>query len=190
MEKNFVVKPTLDVVSYVTLVNNLAAQHFYSDGEYVPHVGLLNAMRLFYNHCVVESKFEGQIDHNSDSLDDITALATDDDFIEAFNAALKTTNRKLDFANAYSDAQAIINTRKSSIYHVAEILNNALNNIVDRIAPSLTQENIDNMAKIANEIAAGKPSAEALVEAYSKSQRMNQMLEVVRHRDQDETNNG
>lgn len=180
MEKNFVVKRTLDAVNYVMLVNDIASQHFYSSGEYVPHVGLLNSMRLFYNYCVVESKFDEKISHNSDSLDDIILLASDDDFIAEFNNALKATDRRLDFANAYLDAQDIVNTRKSSLHYAVELLGNALNAVVDRIAPSLTQENIDNIAKIANEIASGKPSAEALVEAYTKSLRMNQLFEVVR----------
>lgn len=180
MEKTFVVNTKLGAIDYALMVNDIASQYFYSDGEYAPQIGLLNAMRLFYNCCVKESKFDDVVSHTSDTLDDMEILATDDQFIEEFNKALVADKYCLDFANAFRDAMDIVNTKKTSFNHMAIMLKNAMESIVDRIAPALTQENIENIGTIARDISAGKVSAESIVEAYSKSERVQQLIETVK----------
>lgn len=180
MEKTFVVNTKLGAIDYALMVNDIASQYFYSDGEYAPQIGLLNAMRLFYNCCVKESKFDDVVSHTSDTLDDMETLATDDQFIEEFNKALVADKYCLDFANAFRDAMDIVNTKKSSLYQMVVLMKDAMNSIVDRIAPALTQENIDKVRAIAKDIADGKISAEAVVDAYAKSHRVEDLIDTAK----------
>ena len=45
-----VIKKDFSVVDYVSLVNGIVGEFFDSEtGDYQPHIGRLNVMRLFYN---------------------------------------------------------------------------------------------------------------------------------------------
>lgn len=49
MENTMVIKKDFSVIDYVSLVNGIADEFFDVNGEYQPHLGRLNVMRLFYN---------------------------------------------------------------------------------------------------------------------------------------------
>ena len=61
-ETKFSVKTELNVIDYVSMVNAIVSEYFDEDGTYTPHIGKMNAMRLFYNNCVTDSKYD--IEHN------------------------------------------------------------------------------------------------------------------------------
>ena len=114
MNTSFKVNTAFSALDYVVLVDQIAAQHF-DNGEYAPHLGLLNTMKIFYDNCVTESPLDAEIrnaENEISNLAAVTTLASNSDFIEAFNTALVTDCRKFDFANAYADAMKIVDNQK------------------------------------------------------------------------------
>lgn len=81
------VKTELGIIGYVSMVDEIVLEYFNADGEYQPHIGMLNAMRLFYNECVKESKFDEQLAHDNIDAMEMEALVADQEFIEAYNRA-------------------------------------------------------------------------------------------------------
>ena len=145
----------------------------FDNGEYAPHLGLLNTMKIFYDNCVTESPLDAEIrnaENEISNLAAVTALASNSDFIEVFNDALVTDCRKFDSANAYADAMQIVDNQKSSMWTLLNIAQNAMNGLVAKIAPALTPENLAAMQKIAKGITENTPTAEAVVKAYADSE--------------------
>lgn len=171
-----VVNTELNMIDYIVLVNEMVLEHFNDEGEYQPHIGMLNVMRLFYNSCVVESKFDNP--HDITDAMDMEIIVEDDDFLNAFNDALvgNVPGVRFDFANAYKDAMDIVETRKQSVGHIAGSIKKAISSILDTINPLLTDEHINKVTEIAKDVAGGKLSAEAIVDAYGKSKRFQQVI--------------
>lgn len=179
MEKNFVVDTRLDATNYTLVVANIASQYFFSNGEYAPHAGIINAMAEFYGRCVKESKFDDSISHEMTSLADVSVLAADDEFIEEFNKAVEFKIYQLDFANAFRDALDIVNTKKNSLNRAVEMIRCALSEFSDNVAPLMTEQNMANISAIAKDIQKGGTSAEAIVKEYINSGRAEEVLKRV-----------
>lgn len=113
-----VVETKLGIVEYMTLVEALVDGYFDVDGTYQPQIGIVNAMRLFYNNCVKQSDLDGEVSHQFTDIMLVEKLAANDDFIHAFNDAISNKHEYiLDFANAFNDARDIIrkqNEQKTS----------------------------------------------------------------------------
>lgn len=164
----FEVDTKLDIIDYVSMVNEIVLEFFNSDGVYQPHIGKLNAMRLFYNKCVTKSKFDVSLGHDIIDAMDMVLIVKDNNFIEKYNEAIAAGSYiQLDFGNAYKDAMEIVDVKKSSFGSAVEIVKNMIMGIVDKVSPILTPENIENVSKIAADISEGKLSAESLVDAYA-----------------------
>lgn len=160
-----VIKKDFSVIDYVSLVNGIADEFFDVNGEYQPHLGRLNVMRLFYNECVAESKFDLPHDFNDALM--LEPLIQDEEFIAEFNKALKGDGSvRLDFANAYAEAMEIVNVRKGSFGNAVDVIKGAISNIVDMINPVLGTDNIEKFKQIADSFTSGNLSADAIVEAF------------------------
>ena len=171
MNSIFKVNTELALFDYLVLVQEIAYEFINEEtGAYQPHIGKLNAMRLFYNYCVVESKFDEKYAHNVTDADSMIEIVADEDFINAFNSAIKHDGKtiKYDFANAYKDALEIVDIKKTSFGTILNMVNSTFENIKDKISPLLTKENMDVFSKIAKDVLEGKTSAEAVVSAYTK----------------------
>ncbi len=169
-----IIKTDLNVVDYYTLVDEIAFDYFDDNGEYQPHVGIMNTMRLFYNRCVVQSKFDNEIPHDNVDAVVIDPLLVDDEFIKTFNQALAGDGyTRLDFANAYKAAMDIVNVKKASLNYSINLIKKSLLEVVDVISPALSQDNIAAVAKIAQNIARGEISSDAVVKAYANQFRAN-----------------
>ena len=165
MENTMVIKKDFSVIDYVSLVNGIADEFFDVNGEYQPHLGRLNVMRLFYNECVTESKFDLPHDFNDALM--LEPLIQDEEFIAEFNKALKGDGSvRLDFANAYAEAMEIVNVRKGSFGNAVDVIKGAISNIVDMINPVLGTDNIEKFKQIADSFTNGNLSADAIVEAF------------------------
>ena len=68
------VKENFEIVDFATMVDSIVAEYFDAEGNYTPHIGMLNAMRVFYNECVTESKFDIQQIINNLRVDDLRQL--------------------------------------------------------------------------------------------------------------------
>lgn len=171
MENTMVIKKNLSVVDYVALVNGIVSEFFDADGDYVPHIGRLNAMRLFYNECVIESKFD--LSHDFQDALEMDILVEDEEFINTFNEAIKGDGMiRLDFANAYAEAMEIVNTNKDAFNNMVNTFEIMINSALEKMSPILSGDAIAKFTEIADNISKGNISAEAFVEAYGKSQRI------------------
>lgn len=163
------VNTKLDLFDYLAMVNEIVLEFFNDDGTYQPHIGKINAMRLFYNQCITKSKYDKKYPHDIVDAMDMVEIVADDVFIAKYNEALAAGSYKnLDFGNAYQDAMEIVNVRKSSFGNAVEIVGSMLNRIVDSISTVLTDENIEKVSQIAKDISNGNISAESIVNAYAE----------------------
>lgn len=185
-KQKIVVNTELSMIDYLVMVNDMVLEYFNEDGEYQPHIGMLNVMRLFYNHCVIESKFDTP--HDIIDAMDMEIIVEDDDFLNAFNEAIigDSSGIRMNFSNAYKDAMDIVETKKQSVERAVGSIKKALSSIIDTINPLLTDEHIEKVSEIARDVASGKLSAEAIVDAYGKSNRFKQ---VVNSNEKDEVAN-
>lgn len=92
----------IDLATYTALVKMIAAGFFDDDLNYIPHLGKLNAMWLFYNFCVKEDI--DNIPHDTGDLDEVMLLVRNEHLLNLFNEAIKIKQIEFDFANAYKDA--------------------------------------------------------------------------------------
>ena len=161
----FKIKDNLDIVAYGAAVQEIAQKFFDGDGNYAPHIGKVNAMLVFYNYFVTESKFNDIPVEEFDT----NQFFTDEEFLEEYNKALTDNQRvRFNFGNAYVDALEIVNTRKSSIYTIIDRIQAGLEGFVDKISPVITEENLNKLAKISDNVAKGDLSAESVLKAIGK----------------------
>lgn len=167
MENTMVIKKNLSVIDYVTLVNGIANDFFDAEtGEYTPHIGRLNAMRLFYNECVTESKFD--LPHDFEDALQMDVLVEDDEFIKEFNAAVVGDGLvRLDFANAYADAMEAVNAKKNSFGNAVNIIKKIIEKFSESISSVVTDESLEKLAKIAEGVNANNLNLDSFVKAYS-----------------------
>ena len=170
----FVIKKTLGIADYVILVKEISEGFFdFENGKYVPYIGEINAMRLFYNECVLDSKYD--IPHDTTDVVDMQELLDDEDFILSYNDAIKGDGVfRLDFANAYRQAIDIVNVNKGSLERIVNILSASMNKFVEKTAPMMTEENIERLVNVAKDVSNGNMSADSLIEALANSQKIKQ----------------
>ena len=165
----FEINTKLSLCDYLAMVNEIVLEFFNEDGVYQPHIGKINAMRLFYNDCVKKSPYDEKYDHDIVDIMDMIDIVADEGFIRAYNEALAADiYTSLDFGNAYRDAMEIVDVKKSSFGNAVETVGSMINRIVTTISSVLTGENIEKVSKIAKEISDGKINADAIVNAYVK----------------------
>lgn len=170
---NVAVNTNLSIVEYASIVNEIVKEYFDENGEYVPHFGRLNAMRIFYNQCVTDDRF--CFPHDISKAEEMEELIASEDFIEAFCYTIDHGYNygSFNFANAYRDALGIVEVKKTSINQVAVAIRSVLNNLIKSLSDVLTTENIDKVTKIYEEIASGKISSQSIADAVGNSEIFN-----------------
>lgn len=157
----------LSIVEYVAMVEGIASAYFNQSGEYIPHIGRLNAMRLFYNNCVEDTI--GNMPHNVIDALQMESIVHDGEFIKAYERALCKNGESFDFSNAYHDAIEIVHTRKSSLGEAIVAMKNAAGEIMNSISLMFTEENLKRIENVANMIADGKISKDVIASAVTDS---------------------
>lgn len=160
------------VVDYAIMVESLASEFFNLEtGDYQPHLGNLNAMRVFYNTFYRDEEKDDAI---IDALD-MNPIVSDIDFITAFNDAITSCSGiQLDFANAYRDALDIVESRKTSVGRIFTGIKEGLQNLVETMSPAMDEENIGKIYSVVQEIAKGNISMDKIVKTYGKNDTENQ----------------
>lgn len=171
MSSNFEVNVKLSLFDYLGMVNAIVSEFINEDdGSYQPHIGNLNAMRLFYNYCVKKSDYDKKYEHNITDAESMAEIVADDGFIVEFNKALDFDGKiSYNFANAYRTAMDIVDTEKSAINRLAKTVSAAIGEILESTSSLLTEENLSVLSQIGKDISNGKISAEAIVDAYAKN---------------------
>ena len=167
MKNKMTIKKDFDITEYVSLVDELVDEFFNEDGEYQPHIGKLNALRLFYNKCVKSSKFD--LPHDFTDALMLKPLIQDKVFMAAFNSAIKKgRSTRLDFANAYAEATEIVNAKRDSFGNLATVVKTGLNNLLKSLSPAISEENISNISKIADGMKSGTLGWDSFINLYSE----------------------
>ena len=177
-DKKMVVDTQLEMFPYLRAVNDIAIEYFNVDGVYQPHVGVINAMRIFYNLCVKESKFDEEYSHDIYEATDMEKIVLDKEFITEFNNAIwNTTGIGFTFGNAYQQALDIVECKKNSFENTITMLSKAITDIIDQFSTAMNEETIDKIVDVANKISDNKITADTIVEAYSQSQQSKKNIE-------------
>ena len=180
--QKFEYKTDMDIVKYVTVVEGIVADYFDDDDNYTPHIGRLNAMRIFYNEFVTKSKFDESHPHDITDALDLEDIVSDYGFIVAFNNAISPAGEKLDFANAYADAMEIVEHKKCALTTAVDKVKRSINEIADKFSGLTNDDTVAAVSKIASAMQNGNISVDALaaavVDAYGKSNRMQEVIKA------------
>lgn len=145
--KKMVINTKLGLTDFVNTVNGIAAGYFDNAGRYTPHIGMLNAMCVFYNLCVKDSEYKDTLGDIITEVVNAESLLHDKDFIELYNATLSAKyNDDLSFAVAYRHAMDIVEKKTTSIGQIVDVLNNVspkIQEILDFISYNDSMEEID-----------------------------------------------
>ena len=163
----------LNFVEYESIVDSIAYGYFDFNGEYTPGVGYANVIRLFYDICVTDSKFDSTLPHDFTEITLVDTLESDDEFMEAFENALKVDAHRFDFGNAYRDALDIVRSRRDSL---GENLKRIISLIANMLRETMTPDNIDITKKIAEDISSGKIDFSKIMAAYGGSPEFKQAV--------------
>lgn len=166
MEKTMVFDTNMTMGDFVRATEDIASHFFDENGNYVPHIGHMNAMRVFYNFCVKESEYDELIGTTVDDILDMKPIITDNDFLREFNTAIGlceyfTYSFKLDFHNAYACAIDMVDTKKGSAEQMVHIVLSGLNAFMQQIGSYFNEENLDKLTTLAE-----NDTFKQLLEAY------------------------
>lgn len=159
----------LSIVDYMMVVEEIVQEFFDIDGEYKPHFGELNAMRIFYNYC---TEPEVQIV----DLLEMQEIIERDEFIDAYSAAIRlsdgsTPKKQLDFYNAYYDAKEIVYQKVNSYQCLATAVENAMKTLFDTLLSRFNNDSMQRLIDVAEKVADKNIDEQAIAEAYGKSAR-------------------
>lgn len=152
--KKLTIKTELGITAFLNMVNKLVDGYFQksADGEvqferYTPHIGLLNAMRLFYNDCVEGGAYD--VPHQVQDPLLMESFINDEDFVRLFNEAVEGDGyARLDFSNALKSAKQIVDYRNTSaVYAIDEAKNTAIDflNSLNSVLTAMDTNSVANM---------------------------------------------
>ena len=156
-----------DVANYLNLVDVLCEGFFFL-GNYSPARGRINAIRHFYNICVLDDIDD--LEHDIQDDIEIDKLLLNEEFMKEFGAEISDINKSNDltFGMAYHDALEMVNTKKSSLGQITDAILSIVSDFTDKITDTLSEESLQKMEKIAEDIKNGKISEDAITEAVGK----------------------
>ena len=175
--KKMVIDTNLGMIKYLQTVNDIVLEYFDENGKYQPHIGILNVMRLFYNLCVKESRFDEQIKHEIIDATEMIDIVSDKEFINEFNNCLcDSTGIAMNFSNAYIKAMDIVENKKSSLENMLTLINKAVVDILNSFNEAMNDEVLEKLVNIADKMSKGNINAGSIVEAYVQSERFHEVV--------------
>lgn len=166
-KKVVVIKENIGIVDYSAAVLKMAEGFFNEDGDYCPHFGRINSVGVFYAYFTDGKYFGDDVD--------IDTMIADEELMNAYNSALYgEIEFRLNFQNAYEDAMDIVRHKTYTITGIIEAIKNLFVRLADTVAPVLTEENIEKLTKISEEITDGKLNADAIVEAFGRAMKQDE----------------
>ena len=170
-----VIDTSLSVIEFKLLTEALADGYFDDEGNFTPHIGLLNSMRLFYNLCVRESKFDADIPHDFTDMVLVDLLANDKEFMQEFDKATSFSSHhsnKLDFNKAYSFALDIVGSRDNPFERAIGKVVSFIEAFFNGLSEVMTGENMERLGEFANQVKEGKLDYYKLMKEYGESEVM------------------
>ena len=169
----------LKLSQYIKLVDEIVEGYFeQTTGEYVPHIGEIHMVYLYFKNCVIAEDGDEVTPENIDIDGDVNfakleAVLNDPTFMYAIenNVFCGMPDEYLDFGNAYHNAIAIITARVENGGLAVQRIVNGITNIAEMFSGTFTEENIQVIAQAVEDIRNGKLSAESIANAYANSDR-------------------
>lgn len=167
------IETELSLFDYVVMVEDIVEDFFDDENKYCPHIGELNAMRLFYNKCVKTSEFDEKYGHDITQAADMVEIVANEEFVNAFNRAINYDFEcdpvRCDFGAAYRNAKDIVDTRKSTIGNATDTIGMMIKKISESISSAINEETVNTLSQIGKDMLEGKVTADALISAYRKN---------------------
>lgn len=170
-----IVDTSLSVIEFKLLTEALADGYFDKEGNYTPHVGLLNSMRLFYNMCVRESKFDEDIPHDFTDILLVDSLANDKEFMQEFDKATSfsaNSSNKLEFSKAYGFALDIVGSRDNPFERAISKVVSFIEAFFNGFSEFMTDENMEKLGEFASQVKEGNIDYYKLMKEYGESEVM------------------
>ena len=188
----------LSLLEYCVVTESIANGFFTSpaDGEdaetfvanYIPHYGRLNAMRIFYNVCVIKSKFDETVPHNvGENFSVLNPVFEDEGFISAYTngSSVDKEGFGLNFACALQDAMEIVANRKERYNSGVIYLQKIIKKIKSIFGDLFSEENIGYLSEIADKFTNGEITsdkiADSIADAYGNSEAFNKVVNSSTH---------
>lgn len=170
----------LNLVEYLQVVNEIANEFFDANTyEYTPQIGEIFAVCVYFNHCVELEDTDEIVIHPIEDIMDMQQLYDNEEFMKHYNEAILNNDdiASLLFGNAYYQAKDIVEYKKNDANAFATAISSSMDAILKSFKESFSDEDITKFADIAKQIAEGKISNEAIVEAYGNSDRFKEKTE-------------
>ena len=172
-----------NVTEYYVLVNDIADGFFGEEGDFIPHIGDMVAMLIFYNECILNKEVFDTEEYIDDPFD-ADALFENEAFIECFNEAIAFDGEiKYDFANAFKNAMEIVNYRNSSMSYVMNEFMNGFSKMVQTVTETVTDENMEKLTEFAKAVSDKDFSAQAVGDAFAKTEAFKKILGTEKEND-------
>lgn len=163
------VNDNIDIVSYSSAVQDIVSKFYDEDGNYTPHFGRANAIGIFFSYFVDIDSLNSYFSDIDVDLD-IDFLLSNEDCLKIYNDALSSKKGyRLDFANAYFDANKIVSQKNKSFESVINSIQKGILSIVKDILPNISEDNIERLTDIAKSVSEGNFNSKSIVDAYVNS---------------------
>ena len=171
----------LNLKDYFQVINDIVGQYFNEEtNEYTPQFGEAYALCTFFNLCVeLEDKDEIK-KQPIDDIMDMQSLYDCDELMQEFWDEIDgygSLSHSLTFGNAYQKAMEIVDFKKNDANSFATAISASFDAILKSFRESFSDDTINNFTEIAQNIADGKLSEEAIIKAYDNSDRFKENTE-------------
>ena len=165
-KNSYSIKTAINITDYMSIVTDISDAFFDTDGDYQPHIGRMTAIMTFFNYCVKDSSYNGDIKN----IPEMEKIMTDEELVKAFNDEISVTPYfELRFGSAYRDAMDIVFTKKDSLSlelgKAFSALKNSLPKAIKDLSSALSNENIADLSKILESLSDGETSIDDIVES-------------------------
>ena len=174
-----VIDTRFDLLQYVHIVNDIVDEYFNDSYEYQPHIGMISAMRIFYAECVKESDFDEICPHDTNDIELLEKVLTNEEFIDEYNQALlEVDGFRFNFACAYRDAMDIVEAMKNSHLPLLGKLEQIILGILEKWGQALSEENIVKLQKVSEDIKSGNFDYYQFLQDHSSSAEFQEILDA------------
>ena len=146
---NMTVNNFLNMFDYVLVTESIADGYFNENGDYTPHYGMLNTMRVFYNYCVELDQTETEHKNDIISAVEFNDIVKDADFQKAFYTAMYDENDVcFRFRDAYDAAMEMVEYRKGNIMIAVDYMKKIAGVLLD----ALEQIDVEELARMLDKV--------------------------------------
>ena len=177
--KELTIDTNLNIYDYVSTIEELVNEYYDEEGNYVPHYGELNAMRLFYNLCVKDDI--AGISHDITEATQLEPIITNKTFLSAYRNGLliASDGNPLTFASAAAKANEIVFVRNNSFGSVVSAIKWAVKDIEEKLGMASSETINDIIAaadKLSDAMTESGIDSNSIVEAVGTSKNIQNIV--------------